>query len=108
MEQSIINKSQYQDFMRVKKPGNRCYVNNSTPNNKDLCYPEETLINDDVKSLKEHLFKEGKGDLLLWLQKIVIEACFVKLILSNTNIDTEHIMEPSIYYYTRTLYLHLS
>lgn len=89
--------------MRVKRPESVLIIENTTELISGGRTKEDTLNNSDIKSLKEHLFKENKGHLILWLQKIVTEACYVKLVLTNSNAlkDIKHVMEPSVYYYTR-------
>lgn len=97
--------------MRVKKDEAKLHETESKKCPSSKNYPsllrEGSLISGDIKILKEHLFKENKGKLILWLQKIVVEACFVKLMLTNSDVlkDTKHVMEPSVYYYTRKLNL---
>lgn len=58
-----------------------------------------------IEILREKLLKEGKGQHLLWLQKILIECCYVKSrmgdcksgkIISTSNCQ---IMEPIAYHY---------
>lgn len=60
---------------------------------------EETVIDGEVRVLKEYLYKENKGKMLLWLQQILIEVCFVKLFLLKSKACKENPMQPSIYYY---------
>lgn len=66
---------------------------------------EYTVSNqpDDIKVLRDRLLKENKGNLLSWLQQVLIECCFVKLnlispqhesIFSDRNHSKLAIMEP--------------
>lgn len=42
--------------------------------------------------LCDRLLKENKGKLLLWLQKVLIECCFIKLCSEDSK--TDDLMEP--------------
>lgn len=37
--------------------------------------------------LRDRLLEENKGDSLAWLQKVLLECCFIKLTLSNPKSD---------------------
>lgn len=67
-----------------------------------LCMEKQHNDN-EIRTLKECLFKEKKGGLLLWLQKVLTEVCFVKMFLSKPEDfkDNQNIMEPTTYYYSR-------
>lgn len=56
--------------------------------------------------LRDRLLKENKGKLVLWLQQVLMECCFVKLNLScpkdgNDELTPKHIMEPIPYHCIR-------
>ena len=58
--------------------------------------------------MKERLINENKGKSILWLQKTLIECCYVKLYLKNNKDVVDQflspvIMEPVPYHYTRKL-----
>lgn len=60
----------------------------------------DSLVDGDIKVLKDYLFKENKGKFISWLQKVSIEACYVKLTLTGLcGKDNDHIMEPTVYYH---------
>lgn len=67
-----------------------------------LCMQEPQNDN-EIRALKECLCRENKGNLLLWLQKVLTEVCFVKLFLSKPEDfkNNQNIMEPTTYYYAR-------
>ncbi|KAK5646785.1 hypothetical protein RI129_005249 [Pyrocoelia pectoralis] len=44
------------------------------------------VFNDDVNILKDHFIKHNKQKYLLWLQKLVLKACFAKLIITDPNL----------------------
>jgi timeless len=53
--------------------------------------------------LRDRLLKENKGKLVMWLQQVLIECCFVKLSLTSGKDDNEEltpksIMEPTPYH----------
>lgn len=99
LEQNIINESQYNDFMKEQP---------SEEEKEAESFQDQSCIQDhhndnEIRALKECLFRENKGKLLLWLQRVLTEVCFVKLFLSKPEDfkDNQHIMEPSTYYYAR-------
>ncbi|KAK9754625.1 Timeless PAB domain [Popillia japonica] len=96
--QNIINQTQYDNFMKAHHM--ECTdiedVNKSAREN----LKHASLADGDIKVLKDYLYKENKGKFTLWLQKVVIEACFVKLALANGYArDSRTIMEPTVYYH---------
>jgi timeless len=44
--------------------------------------------------LRDRLLKENKGKLVLWLQQVLIECCYIKLNLLNDDRQSFPIMEP--------------
>lgn len=106
LEQNIINEDEYNDFMKVQQPEPEQTPDTvvETPSNQ-LCI-EENHVDNDIKSLKECLYKENKGTLLLWLQRVLMEACFVKLCISKPSEfeENNHIKEPSTYHYARKFF----
>lgn len=99
--QNIINECQYNDFMKEQLPEKE----KETPCEEfqnQLCIQEQHSDN-EIRTLKERLFRENKGSLLLWLQRVLTEVCFVKLFLSKPEEfkDNQNIMEPTTYYYAR-------
>lgn len=63
---------------------------------------------DDIKLLKDRLLKENKGNLVQWLQRILMECCFVKLKLYPTKEPLaekgQTFMEPIPLHYICKLY----
>lgn len=99
LEQNIINESQYNDFMKEQQPEQE----KETENLHNELNIQEHSNDNEIRALKECLFRENKGKLLLWLQKLLTEACFVKLFLSKPEdfSGNQNIMEPTVYYYAR-------
>lgn len=94
LEQNIITPAQYEEYMTHPQE-------NFSPD----C--TSTQEDGDVRVLREYLYRENQGtQVLLWLQHIAIEACFVKLVLSNEAIKSDFISEPSVYYYACKYYKH--
>lgn len=103
LEQNIITENEYNDLM----------INNNIDRKDSLVeeekceYPleEESKPNEhldsDIKVLKEYLYKENKGRYLIWLQNLLLEACYVKLKNSDESENDNSIMEPTVYYYSR-------
>lgn len=104
LEQNIIDENQYDDFMKTKQPetnDEEVENNNCMESNNELCI-QECFSDSEVRVLKDYLLKENKGKFVLWLQKVLIEACFVKLLLSNPTAFSDNeqlVVEPSAYYY---------
>ncbi|KRT80145.1 hypothetical protein AMK59_8236, partial [Oryctes borbonicus] len=99
--QNIINQNQYDNFMKAKQtecPTVDSIAKVSLAENQSL--NQDSLGDGNIKVMKEYLHKENKGRFILWLQKMVIEACFVKLTLANgVGRDASNIMEPTVYYH---------
>lgn len=96
LDQNIINQGQYVNFMGAKESEkiDREARNEIQKVNRD------SLVDGDIKVLKDYLFKENKGKFISWLQKVSIEACYVKLTLTGLcGKDNDHIMEPTVYYH---------
>lgn len=103
-EQNIISENEYNNLMRNNNVERR-----DSSVDEDKCeYPlvenHETSehLDSDIKVLKEYLYKENKGKYLIWLQNLLLKACYVKLDLNNSEeFGNKHsIMEPTVYYYT--------
>ncbi|XP_018567388.1 protein timeless isoform X2 [Anoplophora glabripennis] len=105
LDQNIISFDEYNELIRsntqIKKE-------QSTPAsescNKNF---QESLLKDykihfesDIGILRDYLCKQNSKYLLL-LQKLLIEVCFIKLVLSKVDefTDVNHIMEPTVYYF---------
>lgn len=103
LEQNIITEHEYNDLMK-----------NNSIDRRDCCEEEKyeyqleedsnttQHLDSDVRVLKEYLYRENKGRYLIWLQNVVLEACYVKLVLNNPSDfqRDDQIMEPIVYYYS--------
>lgn len=103
LEQNIITENEYNDLMINNKIDRK----DSLVEEEKCEYPleEESKANEhldsDIKVLKEYLYKENKGRYLIWLQNLLLEACYVKLKNSDESETDNSIMEPTVYYYSR-------
>jgi hypothetical protein len=66
-----------------------------------LCI-KPTAVGYKFSYISDHLIKDGKGKHILWLQKILVEACHVKLSFEKHSIPNKiPSMEPVPHHYTR-------
>lgn len=101
LEQHIITDNEYNDLMI----NNNIDRKDSLGEEENFEYPlEEEKSNEhldsDIKVLKEYLYKENKGRYLIWLQNLLMEACYVKMRNSDEIEHKPSIMEPTVYYYS--------
>ncbi|XP_044268612.1 protein timeless isoform X2 [Tribolium madens] len=100
LEQNIINESQYNDFIKVKQqPDHLKETKNITTNQID--FEEKTPIDEGIRLLREYLCKDNKTKFVLWLQKVLINTCYVKLALANPGEfnNDKALAQPVIYYF---------
>jgi timeless protein len=100
LEQNIINESQYNDFIKVNQQPDHLKETKPTVSPVDI---EETSVDDGIKILREYLCKDNKSKFVSWLQKVLIDTCYVKLVLANPEefINNKALREPVIYYFAR-------
>uniref|UniRef100_U5EZ31 Putative dna topoisomerase i-interacting protein n=1 Tax=Corethrella appendiculata TaxID=1370023 RepID=U5EZ31_9DIPT len=108
LQQDIISLVKYDDLMKMENPE---FDNNVETPAASVCTSESGIeckqsngtqsskILDDIQVLRDRLMKENKSKLLLWLQKALLDCCFVKLnilkgIRNSINLSPNHIMEP--------------
>lgn len=104
LEQDIITESEFDALLKdndvqVERPDSspeKEMVKQHVKENK-----QEKHFESEISVLKEHLFKENKDSFLHWLQNVLMEACFIKLLLSNPEEyeNQRSIMEPTVYYF---------
>lgn len=101
-EQDIVTLSQYDELMKLENPDYERNVQTpgfsvaSAKSDKmdDDNRPSSKAV-DDIQVLRDRLLKENKGKLVVWLQKSLLDCCFVKLnLLSGTVV----LMEPVPYH----------
>lgn len=112
LEQDIISMAQYDELMKLENPDYERNVQtpafsvasgNSGKRDDDGTSSSKAV--DDIQVLRDRLLKENKGMLIVWLQKSLLDCCFVKLNLlsandsssSNTTSSTT-VMEPVSYH----------
>ncbi|XP_074032694.1 timeless isoform X2 [Leptinotarsa decemlineata] len=97
LEQNIITENEYNDLTKNKierfDSDEKIFENFSMDNTKS-----DHPIDNDIKVLREFLFKENKGKFLMWLQTSLLEACYVKLVLNDPDEFPDNKMEPTVYY----------
>lgn len=99
--QEIISLSEFDDMMVCEDSQ---YVRTTmSVDQNDTEIPKPI---DDIELLKDRLLKEDKGNLLNWLQKLLMECCFVKLKLQPPKENGkpfkengENVMEPIPFHY---------
>lgn len=102
LEQNIITENEYNDLLR----NNSIERRDSLVEEEHCDYPfeeeQKTIehLDSDIKVLKEYLYKENKGRYLIWLQNLLLEACYVKIKSSDESIKDQSIMEPTVYYFS--------
>lgn len=115
LKQNIINDSQYNEFAtNLDTTDNSLETiteldDNQQENEADkhlhtaqeTLNCEESLLDSDIKVLKEYFIKENKNGVILWLQNILLETCFVKLILTNVDEfkENSNVVKPTVYYF---------
>lgn len=108
LKQDIISLSEFDALMKFE---DNQYVRIEKPNTCGKQKEEETSV-DDIKLLKDRLIKENKGHIVHWLQKVLMECCFIKLRLDpdeayEVEEGNNHIMEPLLYHYICKFFLHI-
>lgn len=104
LDQNIITEDEYNDLMRNNNISRKDSIDEEEK--CEYLLDEDPITNEhldsDIKVLKEYLYKENKGRYLIWLQNLMLEACFVKLVQNNLDeLETnDSIMEPSVYYFS--------
>ncbi|XP_017769876.1 PREDICTED: protein timeless [Nicrophorus vespilloides] len=105
LQQGVISRRQFDEFVKYQT------TDNDEVHHEEVIPPliisDEVndlheLASNDIGILKEHLCKENKSKLIIWLQNITMEACFAKLALANGNIHgflDDAITEPSAHHY---------
>lgn len=104
LEQNIISEYEYDDLMRnnkMEKADASLYDECDEKMIEEKLETDEHQVDGDVKVLKEFLFKDGKGKFVLWLQGVLMETCYVKLVIDYPDEfrNNRNVMEPSIYYF---------
>lgn len=111
LEQNIINEDQFRDFTRdcsfeISSLENEMILNCQVEMAEDVekgNASEENSIDNDIRVLRDYFIKENKIKLIMWLQELLLETCFVKLVLSDPQEFKEaRVMKPTVYYFACT------
>ncbi|XP_062548363.1 protein timeless isoform X2 [Armigeres subalbatus] len=102
-EQDIISLTQYDDLMKVENPGYERNVQtpalsvascNSGKRDDENKNPPTAL--DDIQVLRDRLLKENKSNMIVWLQKSLLNCCFVKMnVLSRNLYISKNLDDPN-------------
>lgn len=116
-EQDIISLTQYDDLMKVENPEYERNVQtpafsvasgNSGKRDDENKTPSTAV--DDIQVLRDRLLKENKSNMIVWLQKSLLNCCFVKLnalsgnlyVSSNIDEDGKVVVMESVSYHCIT------
>ncbi|XP_068151908.1 protein timeless [Drosophila tropicalis] len=107
LQQDIITLLEYDDLMKFEDAEYQRTLL-TTPTSvttesgielKECAYGKPS---DDVQILLDLIIKEHKSQHLVWLQKLLLECCYIKLTLKSGNRNSgdslDHIMEPVAYH----------
>ncbi|XP_055711913.1 protein timeless isoform X2 [Phlebotomus papatasi] len=103
LQQDIITLLEFDDFMKledahyerdIKTPGASTSTAESGIELKDNLTPTNKPT-DDIQVLRDRLYKENKGKFVLWLQKVLVECCFIKLCISQGKLTSKDIAVES-------------
>uniref|UniRef100_A0A1L8DX49 Putative dna topoisomerase i-interacting protein n=1 Tax=Nyssomyia neivai TaxID=330878 RepID=A0A1L8DX49_9DIPT len=103
LQQDIITLLEFDDFMKsedaqyerdIKTPGASTSTAESGIEIKDGPTPLNKPT-DDVQVLRDRLYRENKGKFVLWLQKVLVECCFIKLSISQGKLTSRDICVES-------------
>uniref|UniRef100_A0A1I8Q7X9 Timeless n=1 Tax=Stomoxys calcitrans TaxID=35570 RepID=A0A1I8Q7X9_STOCA len=110
LQQDIITLVEYDDLMKYEDAQYQRTLlttptSGTTESGIDIkdSAPIPRKPSDDIQILRDLIIKEKKKQHLEWLQKILLECCYVKLILRRTPLREDHqnlpyIMEPVAYH----------
>lgn len=89
-EQDIITLTQYDDLMKVENPDYERNVQtpafsvaSGNSGKRDEENKTSSTAVDDIQVLRDRLLKENKGNMIVWVQKSLLDCCYVKLHLVN-------------------------
>ncbi|KAJ1520010.1 hypothetical protein ONE63_004241 [Megalurothrips usitatus] len=104
--QDVINERQYESYME-RETLKSARLENAARGREEQCGQsqrkemEEDGVgppDNDIKVLKDQLESDGHGTMIVWLQQLLLEACYVKLSLER---DLPRMKEPISHIYTR-------
>ncbi|XP_036329059.1 protein timeless [Rhagoletis pomonella] len=109
LQQDIITLVEYDDLMKFEDAEYQRALlttptSTSTESGIDLKNSSSfAKPSDDIQILRDLIVKENKEKHLVWLQKILLECCYIKLILKNClqredRQDLQYVMEPVAYH----------
>ena len=113
LQQDIISLVEFDDLMKFEDSQYEIEAKTMSPlktesgidlsDSFEIAVQSQPISTDDIKVLRDRLLKENKGSLLIWLQQVLIECCFIKLnlltphhesLLKESSQEEMIIMEP--------------
>ncbi|XP_063701363.1 protein timeless isoform X2 [Culicoides brevitarsis] len=101
LKQDIITSAEFDKLMTLEDSEYEQNTRSPAPtttNESNVDSKDESKPIDDIKVLTDRLLKQDKGKLVQWLQRVLMECCFIKLRLEPQVIpmmqNDEFIMEP--------------
>nr|CAD7568487.1 unnamed protein product [Timema californicum] len=93
VRQGIIDSAQHEKLKKTQTNVHDCMQNISCT---DGLSDAELTVPNKIHFFIDHLQKAGKGHLVVWLQKALIEACYAKLCCSRTVVQSNDaaVIEP--------------
>lgn len=94
--QNVISEKQYKEFTKNEKPE----TNRSEAGRKDVKNDEDISVDKEVEALRSYLIKECREKYIFWLQDVLLEFCYAKLLLEDPQRfgDASTTVEPTVYY----------
>ncbi|KAL7044055.1 hypothetical protein ACKWTF_001754 [Chironomus riparius] len=104
LQQDLISLTEYDDLMKyedsqyereAKTSGITDSPSKEEESGIDISDSSETSTSnqpDDIKVLRDRLLKENKGKLVTWLQRVLLECCFIKLNMYCPKNDTNDVV----------------
>lgn len=95
-KQNLINRNLHDKLLASENSTSDSFLDNQWDVNSE---------SQDIKILKEQLIKDNMGDSILWLQQILLDACYCRIVISNRELfkDSDNIVEPIPYCYSSKL-----
>ncbi|XP_070496942.1 protein timeless isoform X3 [Chironomus tepperi] len=104
LQQDLISLTEYDDLMKfedsqyereAKTSGITDSPSKEEESGIEISDSSETSTSnqpDDIKVLRDRLLKENKGKLVTWLQRVLLECCFIKLNMYCTKNKTNDVV----------------
>lgn len=112
LDQNIISIEEYNELIRNNvriESEESIFENKNCKENvqENVLKEDEGIFENDIKILRDYIHKQNNGKFLFWLQKLLLEVCYIKLMLITPDEfkDNDHIMEPTVHYFVCKYFL---